>query len=58
MNGKRLTAQFEFDEYGELKAVLLGASSDREEKVLRRALTRLILPSVWDLLSRLLPRQT
>jgi hypothetical protein len=44
MNTKRLTAQFEFDQDGLLQAILFNVGSDRDESILKNAISRLMLP--------------
>ena len=54
VNTRRLTVLLEFDDQGELKAVLLNSNTDGEEAILKKALSRLFSPDVWSWFARLI----
>jgi hypothetical protein len=52
----KLTAIFEFTETGLLKAILLNAPNEEGEKILQRALDRLLNPTHWGWIRKLFKR--
>lgn len=56
MNEPKLSAQFEFTETGYLKAILLNAGSEKDQKTLEKALDRLINPNRMSWVRRLFTR--
>jgi hypothetical protein len=53
MTEVKLSAQFEFTEFGYLKAVLLNAESEKDQATLERALARLFKPYRFGWIKRL-----
>jgi len=49
----RITALFEFNQSGDLKAFFLNAENEQDQKVLQRGLSDLLKPQKFTLLKRL-----
>ena len=52
-NKQTLTALFQFDLTGRLENILLGCANDEEEQVIKRALSRLIRPTLLNWFTKL-----